>query len=328
MCKAHPLVFPSKDTDVVASAFIADIHARMPSICGEPVGFSSKALTPFAQLHSATNYRALSNAIPAPMKSSMRPPGVSVPLRQTPISSLSNPTVGPQMGSGNTPHNGWGMQPQQSQLVPSLASENHSQASSGVRIVPIFQPKACRGSQKQHHERTKDASCDQQPSTPIVLSFKPTLQSSRASATKSVPAQKRGLQSAKGHPSPMTPATCPSPMTPATCPSLKSHSIQQFPGTKQPGGQGAQADQLSNSTAPPAKRPCLEPTATTLQKSRQLQQRIVPDISQPDCLNTSHDGIFIEPTVGDSVNTRAPKPSAEQRPSSNTTNKVSLSHYE
>jgi len=316
VCKAHPLVFPSKDTDVVASAFIADIHARVPSICGEPVRFSSKALTPFAQLHLATSYQALSNARPAPMKSSMQPPGVSVPFRQTPISSSSNPDKGPWMGSGNTPPNGRGVQPQQSQLVPSLVSENHSQASNGTRVVPIFQPKACTGSQKQQHGRNKESSHEQRSSNPTALNFKPTFQSNRASATKNVPAQKREMQSASSHLK-----SVPSLMKGATRASPKSNSMQQFPGTKIPGEQRAQADPLLNSTAPPAKRPCLVPTATTVQQnSRQLQhtiQQIVPDISQPECLNTSHDGSFNESTA----ETRAPK----QQPSKSTTNEVRLS---
>lgn len=316
VCKAHPLVFPSKDTDMVASAFIADIHARMPSICGEPVRFSSKALTPFAQLHLATSYQALSNARPAPMKSSMRPPGVSVPFRQTPISSSSNPAKGTWMGSGNTPPNGKVVQPQQSQLVPSLVSENHSQASSGTRVVPIFQPKACTGSQKQQHGRNKESSHEQRSSNPTALTFKPTFQPNRASATKNVPARKREMQSASSHLK-----SVPNLMKGATRASPKSNSMQQFPGTKQPGGQRAQADPLLNSTAPPAKRPCLVPTATAVQQnSQQLQhtiQQIVPDISQPECLNTSHDGSFNESTA----ETRAPK----QQPSKSTTNEVRLS---
>lgn len=39
--KAPPLVYQDRDTHVTTAAFIADLHSRMPSICGEKTTFSS-----------------------------------------------------------------------------------------------------------------------------------------------------------------------------------------------------------------------------------------------------------------------------------------------
>lgn len=51
--KANPTSYPSREADSVTAAFIADIHARVPTICGSPVWYSSKALTPLAVLQPA-----------------------------------------------------------------------------------------------------------------------------------------------------------------------------------------------------------------------------------------------------------------------------------
>ena len=68
MFKSYPLACPSRDSDAVASAFIEDLHSRMPSVCGEMVKFSSKALAPLAELNSATEHQksGQSNAKPFP----------------------------------------------------------------------------------------------------------------------------------------------------------------------------------------------------------------------------------------------------------------------
>ena len=346
MYKAYPLVFPSKDTEVVASAFVADLHARMPSICGEPLRYSSKALMPFAQLHSATSYMALSNAKPAPVRTSIRPPGVSVPFRHVPTASLSTPAKGPQVRAGNVLPSD--KNTQSCQLVPSFTG--HTQANSGARVVPTFQPKSFNSSQKQQPPLSKK---ETHINAAIVPTFKPTFPS------KGVPSrqpQKRGIQSASG----LVPNLVNTTIVP------KVTGEQQASGTKIPEGWRAQAGQMSvtkeqrsGTAPPPAKRPCLTPTAkqqaapttvtrpcltptaTSLQQeptpaeqqaAPTTAQQVVPDLSQPECLDSSHNFSF---TASDIVKPTAAKPTAskpttskptiKQQPSKNTSNEVSLS---
>lgn len=185
MYKAYPLVFPSKDTEVVASCFVADLHARMPSICGEPLRYSSKALMPFAQLHSATSYTALSNAKPVPVKTSLRPPGVSVPFRHVTAASSSTPAEVPQVGPGNVLQSDKNTQP--CQLVPSFICR--TQANSGGRVVPTFQPKSFNSSQNWQPPSSKE---ETRTNAAIVPTFKPTFPSRGAPPSQP---QKRAIQS-------------------------------------------------------------------------------------------------------------------------------------
>ena len=103
----------------------------------------------------------------------------------------------------------------------------------------------------------------------------------------------------------------------------KATREQQASGAKPPGEQRAQAGQVSvtkeqrsGTVPPPAKRPCLTPTATSLQQkviSAKEQtapvtaQQVVPDLSQPECLDSSHDLSF---TASDIVKPTAAKPTA------------------
>ena len=62
----------SRDSRGVAGSFVADLHSRMPSLCGEPIRYSSKALTPLAHLLPAATPTAYPNirATPGPSRSS------------------------------------------------------------------------------------------------------------------------------------------------------------------------------------------------------------------------------------------------------------------
>ena len=337
MYKAYPLVFPSKDTEVVASSFVADLHARMPSICGEPLRYSSKALMPFAQLHSATSYTALCNAKPAPVKTSLRPPGVSVPFRHVTTASSSTPAKVPQVGPGNVLPSDKNTQP--CQLVPSFTG--HTQANSGGRVVPTFQPKSFNSSQNRQPPSSKE---ETHTNAAIVPTFKPTFPSRGAPSSQP---QKRAIQSTNG--------LVPNLVNTTTVPKVTRE--QQVSGAKTPGEQRAQAGQVSvtkeqrsGTVPPPAKRACLTPTATSLQQkviSAKEQtapvtaQQVVPDLSQPECIDSSHDLSF---TASDIVKPTAAKPTAakptaakptaakpaakltaKQQLSKNTSNEVSLS---
>ena len=71
MLKSPPTVTSgSRDSRFIASSFITDLHSRMPTLCGEPARYSSKALTPLALLQTAatpTNYPNI-RAVPGPSR--------------------------------------------------------------------------------------------------------------------------------------------------------------------------------------------------------------------------------------------------------------------
>lgn len=276
---------------------------------------------PFAQLHSATSYMALSNAKPAPVRTTIRPPGVSVPFRHVPTASSSTPAKGPQVRAGNVLPSD--KNTQSCQLVPSFTG--HTQATSGARVVPTFQPKSSNSSQKQQPPLSKETRTN----AAIVPTFKPTFPSKGAPSHQP---HKRGIQSASG-------------LVPNLVNVPKVTGEQQASGAKIPGGRRAPTDQVSVTTEqrsrtapPPAKRPCLTPTATSLQQkptpaeqqaAPTPAQQVVPDLSQPECLDSSHNFSFtasdiVKPTAAKQKPTVS-KPTIKQQSSKNTSNEVSLS---
>lgn len=92
--KSPPTVSTTRDSRAVASSFIADVHARMPTLCGEPIRYSNKALTPFTHLQAASLPSAYPNVRPAtaPRPASMSRPG--------PPSSVRNTTQSTTRGNG------------------------------------------------------------------------------------------------------------------------------------------------------------------------------------------------------------------------------------
>ena len=69
-CVTHgqPFVCPSRYVDEITNSFIADIHTRMPSFCGQQIKFSDKALTPLAILQPVPYIQAQPNTKPAPVR--------------------------------------------------------------------------------------------------------------------------------------------------------------------------------------------------------------------------------------------------------------------
>ena len=49
-----PVVYPARDVDRIVSAFMTDLQARMPMVCGQRLHFSSKPLTPLSSLSLAS----------------------------------------------------------------------------------------------------------------------------------------------------------------------------------------------------------------------------------------------------------------------------------
>ena len=139
--KNKPIHFPSRDTDQVATAFIADLHARLPTVCGDQVRYSSRSLTPYASLQPSTT-QGLSHAnlkrLPPP-KQTYAPEDIPPHLRSIP-------------------------KPKQTQVVPNIRIP---QQFTGPRVVPIFKCKVTAPSVN------KTIAPQAKPKAPIVPIFKP-----------------------------------------------------------------------------------------------------------------------------------------------------------
>lgn len=95
--KGPPLVYPDRDTHITTSSFIADLHSRIPSICGEKISFSSNAYNVANALHPAscsdTGMQQLGACSP-----SVSNPSLSILDRQSfantsnPLNTSSNPS--------------------------------------------------------------------------------------------------------------------------------------------------------------------------------------------------------------------------------------------
>ena len=94
-CVTHgqPFVCPSRYVDEITNSFIADIHTRMPSFCGQQIKFSDKALTPLAILQPVPYIQAQPNTKPAPVR----------PRITTGIPVLGKPNIPSMSQSYNKP---------------------------------------------------------------------------------------------------------------------------------------------------------------------------------------------------------------------------------
>lgn len=117
-----PIVFPSKDTDSVVSAFLSDVHSRMPCICGSEIKFSDKPLVLFANLQPA-------NAI------SQHPNARATPVRPT-LQRIKSSTSLLKNGSQTQAYSQNGLETAVSQVVPSLSSTHVLPRAASNPVVP------------------------------------------------------------------------------------------------------------------------------------------------------------------------------------------------
>ena len=264
----------------------------MPTVCGEPLRFSNKALTPCASLQPANSYSTHSNIKPAPLKSSLGQRH-GLELRKTPTSTLTTLTQGytlAKLSSAPMPQGPPVVQQSlQSQLVPSLdtshpqpirntqpnahvvpnfasSSQTSNSQQNTVPIVPIFKPKV----------PAKASSCNsqvgsqlQKPCAPIVPTFKSKTTKGKAPVASTVPASK---------------VTTPGTKVMATKGAklaAKNSLPQQVP------------------EAPLAKRPCLAPTST------------IPRLKPALPANPS-----MQPTTSQNINSRNERPATLQNTNS------------
>ena len=292
--KCPPTVSSSRDASAVASSFIADVHARMPSLCGEPIRYSSKALTPFTHLQPATrtsaypNVRPVSNARPAsiprprPLSGAHSNTGAQSATRAETSGTGSNliqraaATAAASSGRSATQYS------QQLQTVPevgggSTATVPQSQCqSSGARIgwsrppatstIPSSQPLPHRTATTNGSSRT-----GAQANARVVPVFKPSFsatsrqpssQPPKPRATKSVPIvpsfRRQTVSTARQHTAQTVPST---PSKPASAPTQRSGALTQQ----------SQKRTLTATSCPPAKRPRLHGQQLTTQTNSRQQ---------------------------------------------------------
>ena len=101
MLKAQPTSYPSQEAEAFTAAFIADIHSRLPALCGTALRYSSKAFTPTVGLQPVTAIGVETTSKALNLK-----PGSQLP-KPTPKANLRyHPTAPPSMLSSQPAHAG------------------------------------------------------------------------------------------------------------------------------------------------------------------------------------------------------------------------------
>lgn len=203
--KSPPLVSSSRDSRSVQSSFIADLHSRMPTLCGDAIRYSNKALTPFSNLQTA----ALSSNYPNIKVASIPGRKTDTPRHSDSHSSVYNTQARGQrlsligrasaaMASASSGHV-TSHDNHQIQTVPNISTSTNSYSTisselvtpsmsaaqvTNTRIVPVFKP-AHHSSQPRSTPQSGVTSTKSAPLRPV---FKPT------SATKASTAGNRTLQ--------------------------------------------------------------------------------------------------------------------------------------
>ncbi len=142
--KSKPIHFPSRDTDQTTTAFVADLQARLPTMCGDQMRYLSRALTPFTNLQpptaqnlSHTNLRRLSP-----------PKQIHTTIKDVPAHLRFNP------------------KPEPTQVVPTISLQQFK----GTRVVPIFKSNVITLSTQQKTVPHQSKSHTH----PIIPKFKPS----------------------------------------------------------------------------------------------------------------------------------------------------------
>ena len=153
---------------MVASSFIADVHARLPTMCGEQVRYSNSALAPSASLQQATRFNARQTG--SSYTNLMRLPNSSSHKQN--LASVPRPSQSQLKTSLSI----------SSQVVPSVIPQvnSHRQDNktiNGARVVPIFKTKTVNSRFTNTvvlpHSKTQP---------PIVPRFKTTMQAGASSS--------------------------------------------------------------------------------------------------------------------------------------------------
>ena len=129
MLSCPPTESLSRDASKVATALIADIHARMPTLCGMAIRYSNKALSPYSHLQEATTSIAYPNVRPV----SNTQPHV---LSRTPTNACFNSATTPLLTGNNSSIQQTTPAPHTAQLMTKHVASDHVQKESRTQRVP------------------------------------------------------------------------------------------------------------------------------------------------------------------------------------------------
>ena len=136
MLKAHPTSYPSQEADAVTAAFIADIHSRVPGLCGTAIRYSSKAFTPTVGLQPVTAIGVETTSRAVNLKPGSLPrPTTKANLGYyptSPPSMLSSQPADARVHVANLPTHSASLCAQPSKLPPTKKLKLDTQASDSV----------------------------------------------------------------------------------------------------------------------------------------------------------------------------------------------------
>ena len=195
MLKAHPTSYPSREADPVTAAFIADIHSRVPGLCGTALRYSSKAFTPTVGLQPVTAIGVETTSRAVNLKPGSLPkPAPKANLRYyptSPPSMLSSQPAHTRVHVANLPTHSASLGAQPSKPPPkkrpkfdTLASDSVTQSQNAPRTT-LAQPESAA---------TPTASASTRPGLGLPAS---------AIATTTQPRQSTTTSNVRNVPSPM-----------------------------------------------------------------------------------------------------------------------------
>ena len=138
MLKAHPTSYPSREADAVTTAFITDIHSRLPALCGTALRYSSKSFTPTVGLLplTAIGAEATSRTVNLEPRSQSPKPTPKANLRYYPTSlptKLSSQPAHARAHVANLPTHSAALGPQPSKPPPKKRPKFDMPASDSIR---------------------------------------------------------------------------------------------------------------------------------------------------------------------------------------------------
>ena len=198
MLKALPTSYPSREADAVTTAFIADIHSRLPALCGTALRYSSKSFTPTVGLLplTAIGAEATSRAVNLQPRSQPPKPTPKANLRYYPTSPTSKLSSQPAHAGAHVaslPTHSAALGPQSSKPPPKKKIKFDAPASDSIRSQNVS---TTLGQAEYTATRTAGASMRPGPASAISKSDNATSIQPRQSTT--APLAKDGIVNVPG----------------------------------------------------------------------------------------------------------------------------------
>ena len=194
--KAHPTSYPSREADAVTTAFIADIHSRLPALCGTALRYSSKSFTPTVGLLplTAIGAQATSRAVNLQPRSQPPKPTPKANLRYYPTSPTSKlSSQAAHTGAAHVaslPTHSAALGPQSSKSPPKKKAKFDTPTSDSIQSQKIFTALA-----RTESTATRIAGASMRPGLSLSASNSAIGQSDNATSTQ--PRQSTTALSAK-----------------------------------------------------------------------------------------------------------------------------------